>query len=415
MTHHVAGSTRGECTFGVARSPREVFFGSGSIAMLPSVVAQLGRRPMVVVDAFLAATEPFTQLLDGFRLNGLEVGLFTDIVPELPLDCIASAVDHTRAHKPDVIVGFGGGSSLDLAKILSLMVTVDDPVQDFYGENKVPRGVLPVVAVPTTSGTGSEVTPVAVISDPARELKVGISSPHLVPTAAIVDPAMTLTCPPSVSAYSGIDALCHAIESYTSRVRRSDMHYPLPVFVGANALSVDASLRATNLIMGNLARVVADGSDAQAREAMSLGSLTAGIAFSTGGTHLAHAIQYPVGALTKTPHGLGVGLLLPYVLEVCAPLVPGSMAELAEAMVEPGSSVGTDPTEYVVRRIVELRHRIDIPHTLADIGITASQVDRVIELSLTVERLVSNAPGDDPATLVPEVVHRALVGESEIF
>ena len=415
MTHYVAESTRGEFAFGVARSPREVFFGSGSVAMLPSVVAQLGRRPMVVADAFLAATEPFTRLLDGLRLQGLQVGLFTDIVPELPLDCIASAVDATCAHKPDVIVGFGGGSSLDLAKILSLKATVDDALQDFYGENKVPRGVLPVVAVPTTSGTGSEVTPVAVISDPTRELKVGISSPHLIPAVAIVDPLMTHSCPPSVSAYSGIDALCHAIESFTSRVRRPDVQYPFPVFVGANALSVDASLRAAKLIMGNLASVVADGSDGPAREAMSLGSLTAGIAFSTGGTHLAHAIQYPVGALTKTPHGLGVGLLLPYVLEACAPLVPGSMAELAETMVEPGGTVDTDPAEYVVRRIVDLRRRIDIPHTLSDIGVTASQVDRVIELSLTVERLVNNAPGSDPAALVPEVVRRALSGESEMF
>lgn len=415
MTHHGGDSIRGEFAFGVTRLPRDVYFGDGSVAMLPAIVAQLGQRPMVVADAFLAATEPFVQMLDELRMSRLEVQLFTDIVPELPLDCIASAVHAARAHEPDVVVGFGGGSSLDLAKILSLMLAVDAPVQDFYGENKVPRGVLPVVAVPTTSGTGSEVTPVAVISDPARELKVGISSPHLVPAAAIVDPRMTHSCPPSVSAYSGIDALCHAIESFTSRVRRPDVHYPLPVFVGANALSVDASLRATKLIMGNLARVVADGSDVRAREAMSLGSLTAGIAFSTAGTHLAHAIQYPVGALTKTPHGLGVGLLLPYVLEACAALVPGCMAELAEAMVEPGETVGADPAEYVVRRIVELRRRIDIPHTLTDIGVKASQVDRLIGLSLTIERLVSNAPGDDPAALVPEVVRRALAGESEMF
>lgn len=407
--------TRREFSFGVARMPNEVIFGQGSLSLVPSAVAQLGRRPLVVADAFLIDTEPFNRMVNELRTRGLSVELFTDIVPELPVDCIAEAVASARGHGPDVIVGFGGGSSLDLAKVLSLMLSVEGRLQDYYGENKVPRGVLPVVAIPTTSGTGSEVTPVAVISDPERELKVGISSPHLVPQAAIIDPDVTHSCPPSVSAHSGIDALCHAIESLTSRVRQPDLQYPLPVFVGANALSIDASLRATKLIMANLARVVADGSDARAREAMSLGSLTAGIAFSTGGTHLGHAIQYPVGALTKTPHGLGVGLLLPYVLEVCAPLVPGCMVQLAEAMHEPGVPRDADPSVYVLRRIVELRRRIGIPHTLADIGVRTSDVDRLIELSLTVERLVKNAPGSDPAALVPKVVQRAMSGESEVF
>lgn len=401
--------------FGVARFPSEVFFGSGSLSMLADVVADRGSRPLIVADSFLRTSETFTEAIDRMTERGLSVDVFSDVSPELPRECIDAALDHARGHDPDVIVGFGGGSSLDLAKVLSLLLTLGGEVSDYYGENNVPRAGLPLIAVPTTSGTGSEVTPVAVISDPQRELKVGISSPHLVPNCAIVDPLLTHSCPPSVSAFSGIDALCHAMESFTSRLREPEFVYPMPVFVGANALSVDWSLRATGVIMSNLPRVVADGEDAQAREAMSLGSLTAGVAFSTGGTHLAHAIQYPVGALTKTPHGLGVGLLLPYVLEMCAQVVPEAFEQLALAMVDTGDDLSSEPAEFVVNRVVELRRRIGIPHTLADIGVSRSDLERITELSLTVERLVNNAPGENPAALVPEVVQRAWSGESAIF
>lgn len=410
-----AGAASEEFSYGVARYPHEVFFGSGSLSVLPDVVADLGVRPMLVADAFLMNDAAFTLTVDALRSRGLAVQIFSEITPELPRDCIDSALARARDHQPDVIVGFGGGSSLDLAKVLGLLLSAGGEVSDYYGENKAPRGLVPMVAVPTTAGTGSEVTPVAVISDPDRELKVGISSPHLIPVTAIVDPQLTHTCPPSVSAHSGIDALCHAIESFTSRVRHPEFSYPLPVFIGANAMSVDASLRATSLIMGNLASVVADGTDAHARAAMSLGSLTAGIAFSTGGTHLAHAIQYPVGALTKTPHGLGVGLLLPYVLEACAPQVPEAMQQLAGAMLHPGDDLQVEPTEYVLTRIVELRRRIGIPHTLAEIGVRKSDLSRIVDLSLTIERLVNNAPGDDPHQMVPDVVQRAWSGESGIF
>jgi len=400
---------------GVARSPRETIFGPGSAELIPGLVAKLGCRPFVIADRFLATDPLLGNIVAELRERACIVSVFTEVVPELPRDCVDAAVAAAQAHEPDVVIGFGGGSSLDLAKVVSLLSVTGGAIVDFYGENKIPESLLPVVAVPTTAGTGSEVTPVAVVSDPDRELKVGISSPQLVPFAAIVDPLLTVSCPAEVSAHSGIDALCHAVESLTARARGLPRNYPLPVFVGANAFSIDASLRAAALIMGNLEAAVKDGGNLEARQAMSLGSLTAGVAFASGGTHLAHAIQYPVGAVTKTPHGLGVGLLLPYVLEACAPNLGDSMHRLAKAIQPADETSGGDPLESVLGRIVDLRKQIGIPHTLAEIGLAKAELTRVIELSQSVERLVNNAPGDDPAGLVPEIVRRAWSGRSEIF
>lgn len=400
---------------GVLRMPRELFFGSGCTALAAQAISELGNRPLIVVDSFLRDHAALTKLVSGLQDRDRHVSLFSEIEPELPVSCIDRAVAAAKGHEPDVIVGFGGGSSLDLAKVVSLMLAAPGEIADYYGENKVPGAVIPIVAIPTTSGTGSEVTPVAVIADPERELKVGISSPHLVPVLSFVDPDLAVSCPPPVTAFAGIDALCHAIESFTSKQRPQPSEYPLPVFVGVNALTSDASLRATTLIMGNLQRAVDDGGDLQARASMSLGSTLAGIAFASGGTHLGHAIQYPVGAMTKTPHGLGVGLLLPYVLEACLPIVPDALHAVARAVNQAAGEEDQPDVDMALRRIVRLREHIGVPHTLADIGVQEADLARVEELTNSVQRLVANAPGDHPEELAGEVVRRAWSGQSDLF
>ena len=419
---------------GIVRMPRELFHGVGALDVLPGVVRSLGSRPVLMVDAFLMDTPLVARVIEQVDRSGVQMSVITDIEPELPLSCIARTASQARDHGPDVIVGIGGGSTLDLAKVISILTSpvvetegesaINVDLSRFYGENQVPRGVLPVVAVPSTAGTGSEVTPVAVVSDPDRELKVGVSSPYLVPEVAVVDPRLTYSCPASVSAYSGIDALCHAMESMTSRIRSVDFAYPLPVFTGVDAMTRDASIRAIRLITGNLTAAVADGDDEEARNAMSLGSTLAGTAFATGGTHLGHAIQYPVGAMTKTPHGLGVGLLLPYVLEACIPVAHTALGELAGAVDfpaglgaarTPGMQGDDGSIESAIKAVAQLRKQIGIPNTLADIGVRSSDLGRLIELSLSVKRLVANAPGDDHPAMVEDVVRRAFSGESDIF
>ncbi len=431
VTHDVAAAA----VLGAAKSrailrmPREMIHGVGACESLPGVVASLGRRPFVLLDEAILVNPDVARALDGLRAKEFTIAISTDIEPELPRGCIDRVVVEARRHDPDVIIGIGGGSTIDLAKIVSVLIIEGRDLSEFYGENMVPRSRVPVVAVPTTAGTGSEVTPVAVVSEPDRELKIGVSSPYLVPEVAVVDPRLTYTCPATLTAHSGIDAFCHAVESMTSRGREVPFDHPLPVFAGPDDLSALNAAAAVELIFGNLGRVVEDGSDETSRQAMSLGSTLAGMAFATGGTHLGHAIQYPVGALTKTPHGLGVGLLLPYVMEACLPFARPALQRVALAMHsslegpvirdgETGNGHGDRDIQWALRAVVELRRRIGIPHTLSDIGVSQFDLARLVELSLTVRRLVDNAPGENAGEreeMVEQVVLRSFSGESEIF
>jgi len=405
----------GQVPFGVLRSPREILFGAGVIAALPRVVSELGIRAFVCTDPVIARSDALRRFVQDAR-GQVVVEVYSAVEPELPLANVHRAIDAARAFEPDVIVGFGGGSAMDLAKLVSLGVVTSQPLSDFYGENLVPSTVLPIVAVPTTAGTGSEVTPVAVVADPGRALKVGISSPYLIPIVAIVDPNLTITCPPSVTAFSGIDALTHAIESYSASRRDPELHLPLPVFVGANSLSRGLGLEAARHIGPNLHTAVRDGANQGARSSMAYGSMLAGLAFGTGGTHLSHALQYPIGDLTHTPHGLGVGLLLPYVMEACLPSSAQSFARLGVAMgVVDEGSIDSHAAEATINFIVTLRSEIGVPHTLRELGVGENQLPKIVELSQTVARLVTNAPATDPRALLEPVARRAWAGISDVF
>jgi alcohol dehydrogenase len=392
---------------GLLRLPRHVAFGSGSIAGLASIVAGLGERVVICTDPVIAATPALLAGVEALSAAGIEVTLVSCGEPELPVAAVEQAVAEATLAQPDVVVGWGGGSSLDLAKVVALLLTYPAPLSQYYGENAVPGPVLPLVAVPTTAGTGSEVTPVAVVADPERQLKVGVSSPHLVPTAAVVDPDLTVGCPPVVSAHSGIDALTHAVESLTARQARPAWGSELPVFIGRGVLTASLSLQAATAIGPALARAVSDGTDLDARTALAHGSLLAGMAFGTAGTHLSHALQYPLGAATHTSHGLGVGLLLPYVVAACAPATAPQLAQLAEAWDLPGEGAAADA---VVARIIEIRAAIGIPHSLAEIGVDAAMIPTLVDQALTVKRLVGNAPVEADQTVLTSILTQALHG-----
>lgn len=398
------------------RAPAEVVFGSGVRNQLATIASRFGTRIFVCSDPVIAASDEFRHTLAQLRDIGISVEVFTDIEPELPLECVSRGTDVVRAYAPHVIIGFGGGSTIDIAKLLAITAVHQQALSDFYGENLVPSDVLPVVAVPTTSGTGSEATPVAVVTDPSRRLKVGISSPHLIPAAAVVDPELTLTCPASVTAHSGIDALTHAFEAYTARRMAAPTSAQLPVFVGSNKLTDLIALQAAAALFNNLSDAVERPRDLLARSSVAYGSCLAGIAFGTAGTHLSHALQYPIGELTRTPHGLGVGLLLPYVLEACLPVSASRVAELGWAIgVAESSDTSSEAATKTIRSLVALRQRIRIPHTLAEIGVSAADLPEIEKLAAGVSRLVSNAPGADPRSLILDILRSAHGGHSDIF
>jgi alcohol dehydrogenase len=390
----------------VVRSPGTIIFGSGQRDSLPGYASRFGSRVFICSDERFSQAPQLVAIHDALRAAGLVVGVYDATLPELPLSCISDATERARAFGPDVIIGLGGGSCLDVAKLVALGLSHGGAMRDYYGEFKVPGPVLPVIAIPTTAGTGSEVTPVAVLGDPERDLKVGISSPYLIPSVAICDPELTLTCPAGLTAVTGADAMTHAIEAFTAITHADPVGISgRQVFVGKNQFS-DAFCR---IAIANLAEglpiAVQNGDDLKAREKVMYGALTAGLAFGVAGTAAAHALQYPVGAATGTAHGLGVACLMPYVLAFNRPTIGPQLAEI-------GALCGGDATEQGgMAAIAGLFARIGIPRSLADLGIGAHQIDRLAEQSMGAARLVNNNPRPLDVEAARAILAAALAGE----
>ena len=394
--------------FGTIRAPRELIFGAGQRHALGRIAASLGRRALIVTDARLAGDDAFLGMVADVEAAGLAVRVAGDTQPDVPVATTLEGAAAARDFAPDLVIGIGGGSCLDMAKSLALLLTHGGHPRDYYGEFLVPGPVLPLVAVPTTAGTGSEVTPVAVLSDDERQLKVGISSPHLIPTVAICDPDLTASCPPGLTAIAGADALTHAIEALTA-IRRD----PVPgiaqdrVFVGKNAISDQFALEAIGLLWAGLEPACRDGADVEARAAVMMGATLAGLAFGVAGTAAAHAIQYPVGALTHTPHGAGVACLMPYVMAWNAPAIGGELDRMAGVMGLPNGAA-------VIFAIADLFGRIGIPPTLAELGLAEDRLDWVAEQSCGIARLIQNNPRPldlpDMRGLVGAAFHGDLAG-----
>ncbi len=380
--------------FGLLRGPREVVLGVGQRQVLPAVVQELGRRVLVITDPHLAAGAGLREVVDGLTGSGLAVRVFDEAAPELPLEQVPVAADVARRHRADVVLGLGGGSCLDLAKVVALLLAHGGQPGDYYGEGLVPGPVAPVVAVPTTAGTGSEVTPVAVVTDPSRTIKVGISSPHLIPAVAVCDPELTVSCPRAVTAAAGADALTHGIEAFTA-VRRpptAGLSHER-VFVGANVLTDLFALEAIRAVAAHLQRSCDVPDDLDARSGMMRGALAGGFAFGTAGTAAAHALQYPIGALTHTSHGAGVGTLIPYVMAFNAAERIEKLAETARALgADQGESDPAALARAAVRAVADLLAAVGIPRTLADLGVPADRLADMARDAMSARRLVENNP-----------------------
>lgn len=378
--------------FGALRLPGEILFGSGQRRALGAVAAKSGRRALVCTDERFAATPSFAEMMADLRASGVAVYIHDAVLPDVPSDTVGACVVAARPFAPDMVIGIGGGSCLDMAKCAALLLTHGGTLADYYGEFKVPGPVLPIIAVPTTAGTGSEVTPVAVISDPVRTLKVGISSPNLIATAAICDPELTLTCPPGLTAIAGADALTHAIEAFTAVRRDGDATLPQQhVFIGKSTLTDHYALLAMRLLGRSLETAVRDGSNIDARADVMLAAMAAGCAFGTAGTAAAHAIQYPVGALTHTAHGLGVACVLPYVMAYNR---SSSLVEMADIGTALGAADGSleDRAQSAIDIVRRLFGAIGIAPTLAGLGLAEDKLDWTAEQALGIDRLIKNNP-----------------------
>lgn len=395
--------------FGTIRSPREIIFGSGQRKALGPIASRLGHRALIVTDARMAADDDFLAMIADLDRTGLSLRIESGTLPDVPVGTAIAAAEAARSFAPDLVIGIGGGSCLDMAKCVALLLTHGGRPQAYYGELKVPGPTLPLIAVPTTAGTGSEVTPVAVISDAEHSLKVGISSPYLIPAAAICDPELTLTCPAGLTAFAGADALTHALEAFTATRRPITATLTQErVFIGKNAISDQFALTAIAHLWQGLDTACRDGTNLEARSNVMLGATFAGLAFGVAGTAAAHAIQYPLGALTHTAHGAGVACLMPWVMEWNRPAIGAELAEIATV-------IRLRSGDEVIPAIAALFTRIGIPPTLKALGLAEDQLDWVAEQSCGIERLIQNNPRPIDRAGMTRLVQVAFSGDLSLL
>jgi alcohol dehydrogenase class IV len=399
--------------FGASRTPRNVVFGKGQRAALGLSAKALGSRAFICTDERLGGEASFRDMIDDLKANGLAVHVYDRTIAELPLTCLDECITSAKAFGPDVVIGIGGGSCMDLAKAAAVMLTHGGDIRSYYGEFKVPGPVLPLICIPTTSGTGSEVTPVAVLGDPERAMKVGIASPHIIAHTAICDPELTYSCPPALTAISGSDALTHAIEAFTAIQRPVTAQLAHEhVFIGKNLFSDRQALYAIELIARSLRRAFSKSDDEAARADLMLGALAAGLAFGTAGTAAAHAIQYPVGALTHTPHGTGVALLMPYVMDFNRPACIAEFASIALAMgAERGGRTDEVLAAEAVERVRSLFKDVRIPTTLVELSVPADRLDWVAENAFSAQRLIKNNPVSLDVAGLRQIIEAAYNGK----
>ena len=368
-----------------------IFFGWGSAGVLRDVAREFGPRVLVCTDQNMVKAGVCETVLAHLAEGKAEVKVFDGGQPEVDLQTIERAAAAAQAYAPDVVIGLGGGSNLDLSKAVALLLKHPGPLSAYYGEHNVPGPIAPVVAVPTTAGTGSEVSPVAVVADPERAMKVGIASRALIPKWAIVDPALTVSCPASVTAHSGMDALVHAIESFCARVRTDCS--PHAIFVGKNPMSDVLATKAISAITRYLPTAVAQPNDRTARQEMAFASLLAGMAFSAAGTAAVHALQYPVGEATHTPHGLGNAVLLSTVMRRITPSRIEEMAFIARSLdATLNSKPDAEAAAQAAGLVEKLAGKVGIPKGLRALGVKQEQLPQLSKMASTVKRLLDNSP-----------------------
>jgi alcohol dehydrogenase class IV len=377
-------------------SAGQLVFGRNAVSQLGDVAGRLGaRRALVVTDPNLVKAGLVEPVRRPLEQAGMAVEVFPGGEPEPSMRATEACAALARQFRPDALVGLGGGSNMDLAKASATLLAHGGGPRDYVGDDKIPGPVGALICVPTTAGTGSEVSAAAVLTDTDNKMKVGILSNYLRPRVAVVDPLLTVSCPPKVTADSGIDALTHAIEAYTAV---DNAEFPLPagertVYQGRHPLGDCLAEKAIALIGAYLRRAVARGDDLEAREGMALAATLAGLAFSNVGVAAVHALEYPVGGATHCSHGAGNGLLLPFVMRFNLPARRREFAAVARLLGE--DVAGLDEGQAAERAVVaveRLRGDIGIPGRLRELGVRPEQLRPFAEKAFAVKRILRVNP-----------------------
>ena len=358
----------------------KIVFGNGTFEQLAEHIRNLGgKRPLVVLDNSLSTGGLGDRVSAYFEKAGMNVTVFDKVAGEPPLELADEGAAAAANGQCDTVVGIGGGSTMDVAKAVAVITANKGKSKDYLGLNKVPGPGLPTIMVPTTAGTGSEVTFTSVFIRKDLNKKEGMNSPYLYPDIALLDPELTLTIPSAVTATTGIDALCHAIESYTSII--------------ASPMSEMVSLEAIDLISSSLRTCVHNGSDLEARGQMLLGSLYAGLGLANAGVTAVHSLSYPLGGVYGIPHGLANTLLLPAVMNFNLPGALEKFAVIAEVMGEPTDDLSlNEAAGLAVGAVENLIDDCGIYDSLETLGIKEEDFPKLAEAAMTVARPLANNP-----------------------
>lgn len=384
------------------------------------------KTALVVTDSCLRKnTKIVDHVVEHISRHGIEVDVWDGVEPEPTEDSVAEGIKYSTGKRYDAFVGLGGGSALDTAKLINLYTThPTDSFKDYFtppvGKGKpIPGPLKPLIAIPTTAGTESEVTTVAVVifNLNGRYVKFGISHEYLRPTMAILDPLLTVTMPPRVTANTGADALMHAIEAYTARpyYTHEKPEDPLkrPVYQGSSAITDVLAEKAVELIGRYLLKAYANGLDIEARSATLLASHLAGIAFANAGTHISHAIAHPVVGVVyekhgvKVPHGLAVSITGPALLKVLAPYLPERCTRIAKLLRNhiPGGKISPETASTALLNIMK---DLELPSGLLELGVEGKDVDRIAEETLLQKRLLAQSPVTPTKEPIAKIVKLSL-------
>lgn len=367
----------------------DIVFGVGSAAQLGKHATRLGlRRALLVTDAALAQSDACRAAVESLQIAGVSVELYADVVLDPTDDSVEWAAEHYRAVGADGLVALGGGSAMDTAKALGVLVASDARAiaPFFFGGSATPVGIPPLICLPTTAGTGSEVTYVAIVTERESQQKMLVRHPAIAPTVAIIDPKLSVTMPPALTAYTGMDALSHALEAMTSTL--------------ATPLSDSLALDAIPRIVAALPRAVEAGDDLEARAEMSYAALAAGLAFLNGRVHLGHAVGHSLGTAYHLPHGLACIVCMPAIMGLLHKACGPQLARIAAAF-----DVDAGDLPQALKAFME---RCRVPRLGAALQTDASIVPSLVELVQTEQRLIALAPRQPSADEWAEMFTRSL-------
>lgn len=371
------------------KAPSVIVNGPGAAKEVGSFAKGLGKKALIVTDNLLEKIGLLNEIKKALEVAGIPSTTYDKVVTEPTMDYTGEGLKIYQEVNADFLIAVGGGSPIDTAKGISALATNPGKMSDFEGANKIPNPGAPLIAIPTTAGTGSEVTQFTIITDTTRDVKMLIASPSVMPRVALVDPMMTLLMPQGITAGTGLDALTHAIEAYVS--------------VKAQPITDALALHAIRLISGNLRQAWCNGNNIEARTNMMTGALEAGLAFSNASVALVHGMARPIGAYFHVSHGISNAALLPTVIEFSIPGNPKRYVDIAEAMGEVTERLSIIDGAYLAAKAVKrLNDDLKIP-TLRGLGVDEKKFHSIVS-QMAADAIASGSPGNNPRKATTEEI-----------